>query len=315
MRNYIMTFMLIMGLAGGLWSAPAQAQSCCAASQTAGPVRLSMGQTAAAGISADARAYTGRFVDTEYRSLEHPGVELRQTFYGAFRLGDSWQVGATIPAVQNRRQTATDVEWGAGLGDLSLQARYELVTTGMSMRWPGVGFTAQTTLPTGRAPAQSMERGTSLLMSDVTGAGLWAAGLGAQVEWVFQRNFLVLEAAGFAALPYTDAREMRVRPGMRSAGRLSFGRPVGAPFFWDETLYLASSAQVAHTFARTIDADVAAHSRERITTLSVQAGGYLTEHFYLMLRGSWDIPLEYAGQNRQVGPGVGLVLRRVFYDS
>lgn len=306
---------IAVSLATSLWVSQAHAQSCCAASQTAGPVRLSMGHMGAVGVAADARRYTGRFVDGQYRSIEYPGYEFRQNFFGAYRLGESWQVGATVAVVENRRSTATETEWGGGLGDAGLQARYEIMPTGFSMRWPGIGVTAAATFPTGRSPAQSIERGQSRLMTDVTGPGEWSLGTGLQLEWVFGASFLALEAGVNAALPYTDARGLDVQPNLRWNGRISVGRPIHSSFFWDESLYLAASLQVNHDGGKRIDGQRAPSSVERATSLSLQAGGYITERTLLMVQTAWDLPVDYLGMNRQVGPSVGLVLRRVFYDD
>lgn len=290
--------------------APALAQSCCAASQTAGPVRLSLSETAAMGLSLDARVYTGRFAGPDYRRLAHPSQEFRQTLFGGMRLGESWQIGATLPLIENHRRTLDDAEWGAGLGDLALQARYELVATGMSMRLPGLAIAATATLPTGRSPQQSIARGQSHLLSDVSGAGLWEVGAAPQVEWIFGKAFLAMEAGAYKALSASGLNSKS----LRWSGRLSFGRPIPLPLFWDEALYLAASANITHGGASYQNGAPIPETLERATSLSVQAGAYLSESTYLMLRATWDLPFNHTGHARQVGPGAGLLMKKVFHD-
>lgn len=298
------------------WSAPASAQACCAASQTAGPVRLSPGQLAAVGVSADGRLYTGRFDGTNYRSQEHSNYEWRQTLFGARRIGDSWEVGATLPFVQSRRTTAHQSEWGGGLGDVSVQSRYELVSTGMSMTWPGIGIVASVVAPTGRSPTDSMARGKTLFQSDVTGGGWWRAGLGAQLEWTPGSWFVAAEAG--TSQPLWEGQEERSRevsPLPSLTGRLSAGRPVQASLFWDGVLYLAASVTVDQDFGDRIDGTWRSDTAERRTSLQMQAGGYISQHWYLMARGEVVPPIDGLGQNRQAGPAVGLTVRRVFYAN
>lgn len=303
----LVTFSLVAGV---LSPAPALAQSCCAASQTAGPVRLSLSETAALGVSLDARVYTGRFAGPEYRRLTNPSREFRQTLFGAMRLGESWQVGATLPLIENHRRTLNDAEWGAGLGDLALQARYEFVATGMSMRLPGLAIAATATLPTGRSPAQSLERGQSRLLSDVSGTGLWEVGAGPQAEWISGKAFLATEAGVYKAFSSAGTGSKS----LRWTVRLSVGRPIPLPLFWDEALYLAASANISHGGASYQNDAPIPETLERATSLSVQAGAYLTETTYLMLRATFDLPFDHTGHARQIGPGAGLLLKRVFHD-
>ncbi len=313
-----MTTRLLMALAvvvGILaWAATATAQSCCAASQADGPVRLSMGQIGSVGIDASTKTYTGVFAGDDYRSLEHRGHEFRQSLFGAWRLGDDWLVGAVLPLVQNRRQATELVEWGGGLGDLSVQSRYEVVTTGASASWPGIGLVASVTAPTGRSPSQSMDRGLSHLQADVTGSGYWRGGVAGQVEWTWRNTFLAGQLGISQGLPYTDGRGDSVLPGLGASARLSVGRTFSSALFWDHTLYTALSLAADHSGARRIDGQSVPATSERLTTLSAQAGGYMTETIYLALRASWDVPVTMAGQNRMAGPGAGLILRKVFYD-
>lgn len=305
----------VLAVIGG-WSAPAFAQACCAASQTAGPVRLSPGQIGSVGISADGRLYTGRFDGTAYRSQERSNQEWRQTLFGARRLGDSWEVGATIPFVQSRRTTSELSEWGGGVGDVSVQGRYEVMATGMSMTWPGIGIVGSLVAPTGRSPADSMERGRTLFQSDVTGSGWWRAGVGAQLEWTPGSWFVAAEVGASQALwEWQAERSRQVSPLPAVTGRLSAGRPVSASWLWDDVLYLAASATADQDLGDRIDGSWRRDTAERRVTLQLQAGGYVSQHWYVMVRGDYVPPVDGFGQNRQAGLAAGITVRRVFYAN
>ncbi len=315
-RSWQIALMAGVVLATLGWSTPAMAQACCAASQTGGPVRLSPGQVAALGVNADGRLYTGRFDGTTYRSQQRNNLEWRQTLAGARQFGDSWQVGATVPFVQSRRAGGEISEWGGGVGDVGVQARYELMATGMSMSWPGIALVGSVVAPTGRSPADSMQRGQTLLQSDVTGSGWWRVGLGGQVEWLKGRWFIAAElGASQAVLEGQAERTRQVTPLPALAGRLSAGRPVGASWLWDGALYLAGSLTVDQDLGDRIDGSWRSDTAERRVALQLQAGGYVSQHWYLMVRGEYVPPIDGFGQNRYAGPAAGLTLRRVFYAN
>lgn len=296
--------------------ASVSAQACCAASQSAGPVRLSPGQVGAVGVSADGRLYTGRFDGTEYRSQQRSNQEWRANLFAARALGDRWQVGATLPFVVSRRTTSGFSEQSGGLADVSLQGRYELVTTGRSLTWPGIGIVASVVAPTGRSPADSMERGETLLQADVTGGGWWRVGLGVQLEWTPKSWFLAVEPG--VSQPIVEAQadlERQVSPLPTGTARLSVGRPVGTSLLWDDALYVAGSISVEQDFGDRRDGSWDRNTAERRTTLQVQAGGYVSQHWYVMIRADFTPPVDGVGQNRQAGPSAGLVVRRVFYAN
>lgn len=305
---------LVCTVALSLWATAASAQSCCAASQSSGPVRLSMGQVGAVGVDASGGMYTGVFADTAYRRLDDRGQEYRQTLFGTWRLADVWQVSATVPLVQNYRSAGDYSEWGGGLGDLGAQARYEVITTGASASWPGIGIVGSVTAPTGRAPMDSMERGSHPLQSDVTGAESWRFAAVVQVEWTGPRSFLAVEVGPYQGLPYTNRSDQSVLPGTGGSARLSTGRTFAAPLTWDGVVYTAVGANFDINASRRVDGVAMDRTAERMTGLSIQVAGFVTETIHLTLGGTWDLPFDGLGQNRMAGPGIGLAVRKVFYD-
>ncbi len=297
-----------------MWASPAMAQACCAASELRSPSRLGMGQMWSVGLMADAQIYSAVFAGTDYRSLDDRGHELRQTPFVSRRLGDDWQVAASLPLVQNRRQNGQYSEWGGGIGDLTAMVRYEVVAPGMSATWPGIALSASAVLPTGRSPSASMERGESALQSDVTGRESARFDLGGDVAWSGTTHFAAVDVGIYQALPFTDGRGDTVLPGVGSRASLSVGRSLGAPLVWDETVYLSLGLGLDRRGSLRAEGRTVADSREFMTHLAIAAGAYLTETLYLSVHASWHIPLDYFGENRLAGPRAGLVLKRIFYD-
>lgn len=297
-----------------IWSVSASAQACCAASQADGPSRLSAGQVATVGVAATGQRYSSNFSGTSHRRLDNPGHEFRQSLFGGLRIGDDWQVGASVPVVQNHRQNAEHTEWGAGLGDISARGRYEINPTGLAFDGPGIGVVAAATVPTGRSPQTSMERNETALQADVTGSESMRFETGLQLEWAWHNWFVAADAGLWQALPYTDHRDDRVLPGTGTRARVSTGRTVDVSWLWNNNLNLAAGLSTSHQTNRRIDGVSIDDTAERMTTVSAQVGGYPTKSLHLMVSATYDVPVDYAGANRMAGPGIGVTARWVLRD-
>lgn len=297
-----------------LWAGPAFGQACCAASELRSPSRLAMGQMWGMGVTMDTRIYSGVYSGTNYRALDDWGHEFRQSIFAARRLGESWQVAGSVPFVQSRRQNGDYREWGGGVGDISALGRYEIVAPGMSATWPGIAVSAQATIPTGRSPTASMQRGQKPLQADVTGGESARLDLGLDVAWSSTPYFAAADVGIYQALPFTDGRGDRIVPGPGGRISVSAGRSLGAPWVWDETVYASVGIGFDHRTRLRSDGASIGGSSESMTQVSLAAGAYLTETIYLSLSTSWHIPVDYFGRNRLAGPRAGLVLKRVFYD-
>ena len=296
------------------WPSDAHAQACCAASQTDGPARLSAGQNFTVGVGATARADTGVFSQNNHRRLNHPNYELRQTLFSGVRIGDDFQLGASAPLIQNFIRTADNSDSAVGFGDTTAQLRWEVAPTVAVYDTPGVGLVASATAPTGLSRTESMNAGNSPLQADVTGVESWRFELGLQLEWAWQHWYLAGQLAAFQSLGYTNARGDDVLPGPGANARLSVGRTVDAPIFADDNLNLAAGLTTTHRSRLWINGERTDDTFERISSLSAQAGAYITRSVHLSVSASWDLPFAAAGANRYRGASAGLNLRWVFWD-
>ena len=71
-------------------------------------------------------------------------------------------------------------EWGGGIGDLAVTARYDFLLAAEAVHWPGIALLAGATFPTGTPP----DRATRTLATDATGAGTYDATIGLGLEKV-----------------------------------------------------------------------------------------------------------------------------------
>lgn len=104
--------------------------------------------------------------------------ELRRnlTINGATLISDRWQVGASVPVVQNQISSGAYSESKAHLGDISATLGYEALPEWEYSEWKPRVFTfLQWVMPTG----QPMENSTARMASDVSGLGFHQLHLGA----------------------------------------------------------------------------------------------------------------------------------------
>ena len=106
--------------------------------------------------------------------------DLEQDLAASFRLARRAQVGLVLPYVETHRSEAGVDDWGSGIGDVALNARYDFQLAAEMMYWPGFALLASVVLPTGK----SVGDGTNPAATDATGTGTTSASLGVDVEKV-----------------------------------------------------------------------------------------------------------------------------------
>jgi hypothetical protein len=309
----VMAAIVVMVLAA-VQPGSAYGQACCGSTQSSGIGRLGTGQRLLVGLDLQYRDYYGHFQGTRHASTSGTIIELRQTLFSTIRVGRDFQIGLTVPFVENHKDFENISEWGGGIADPAMSFRYELVQTGLYRRLPGVGLGLTAKAPLGRSIFNSMERGTSLLQTDVTGTGAYELGANAQLEWTRQGWFFGLSPALQLAVPFDNEQSRRVSRGPLVALTASVGYALYVPWMADEFLYLSLATSVEHTSGLRVDGAPLVAGSEQRSSVTLQAGGFVTHHLFLGLRVGIDPPIDGLGENLLSAWNTGLVLRRVFYD-
>ncbi len=158
----------------------AKAAPCCAGSSAipsmitgdeAGMVSLAFSVADVVGDAAGAGKGLPVFRD------EKSGKELRQnlSLNVASLISDRWQVGASIPLIQNSLSSSSMNETNIQMGDVSATLGFEAVPEWEYSEWrPRVYTFTQWVMPTGR----SMNDSKTMLASDVSGLGVHQLHLG-----------------------------------------------------------------------------------------------------------------------------------------
>ena len=198
-RSPFLSAAALLALLG--WSGAGRAQACCAGGSALTPGRLSPHEDALAGVQARAAYVYATFDGSGHYATSPPGtseVDLEQDVFGAVRFLERGQAALLVPLVETHRKTQTlGPEFGGGLGDINLSARYDFTLAGGSPIVPGIGVLAGITFPTGKAPDAPDLRP---LGTDATGVGAFQGNVGLALEqtygsWLVNLTGLVAKRA------------------------------------------------------------------------------------------------------------------------
>ncbi|HEV8551204.1 MAG TPA: hypothetical protein VGQ57_19285 [Polyangiaceae bacterium] len=174
----------------------AQAQACCAGTSAVTPGRLELHEDALVGVRVRVATLLGRYdAHAEYRGAPAGTAQwdFEQALFGSLRVLRRGQLSLLVPLAESWRRTpTTGAEFGGGLGDLNVSARYDFTGSHEVSFLPGIALLLGTTLPTGRSP----EAASSELGSDATGVGAVQLNAGLALErsfgsWLFGATGLV----------------------------------------------------------------------------------------------------------------------------
>jgi hypothetical protein len=280
----------------------AAAQACCVGTGLVTPARLRMFENHAVGVQTRFRSVMGSLSATgDYVPAPTGDDELdaEQDLFAATRFGAHFQAALQVPFVETGRRTATTGSaWGGGLGDVSVNARYDVVANGEGSRWPGIAVLGGITAPTGRAVGQ---QASDPLATSTTGTGSFDGNLGLAVEQIIGQGFA--SVTGWAA-PGWSSNTHRFRP--RLTGLLAGGYT----FHGDRTLgaYLLASRQ---SQARDAAGAPITDSQVVLMTAGVAGAVPLGEQQW-RLQGAAFADLPAWGRNQSTGVGLTLALLRLW---
>ena len=194
---------LTFALAVLLAAAHARAQACCAGSSAVTPARLGLHEDWLVGTTLHVGGVIGNYaLDGTYSALpaHSSEVDLEQDLLGAVRVTKRGQLALLVPFVETYRAEplacVLTKEFGGGVGDINVGARYDFVLAGESRYVPGIALLAGLTLPTGRP----VEAAHQPLATDATGIGAFQGNVGVALEqtwgaWLINVSGLLAQRA------------------------------------------------------------------------------------------------------------------------
>jgi hypothetical protein len=284
----------------------ARAQACCAGGAVVTPARLALHEDLALGVQMRARTNQGSF-DASGRYLASSGVEqiFEQDVAASVRATSRGQVGAVVPVVQTHRNAGTIDDWGGGVGDVALTARYDFLLATEALYWPGVALLAASTLPTGTPP----DRASHPLAADATGAGTYDVTLGLSLEKARGHLF----AGGSGWLTHRFARTISVGgAGLDESFSTRFALLAVGSYVFDSEAAIGLYVSALDEGPATINGARDDTTSLRLTTLG--AAGVLPIGDLWRVQGTafLDVPLPSFGRNEPTGYGMTASLVRVW---
>ncbi len=258
------------------------------------------------GIQARAGAMTGQ-LDPTGSYIENPvGAgegDFEEDLVGTIRFLEKGQLSLLLPIVETLRAApGLPSEFGGGVGDVNVGARWDFRLASEQRGVPGVALLLGLTAPTGVPPEQAK----TPLAVDATGIGAFQGNVGLALEELVGRHLLV-DASGLVS-----QRSTRSSLGVTSTLGTQLYGLLGAGWIFDGGEGLALLGTFTGERNATVDGEMVPDSGRSETTLSVVAGTPLGGDW--RLQGSVYDVLQVGGlgRNEPVGPGATLVLIRSF---
>ena len=287
----------------------AWAQACCAGGSVVAPTRLATYEDFAIGLQTRAQGAMGSFgADGRYLPSQTSSEQsFEQQLLASVRLARAAQTGVVLRALSTHRNASGIDEWGGGLGDVTLTARYDFILPAERPRMPGLAVLAAATLPTGTPP----DRATQPLATDATGAGSFDASLGLSVEKAGSHVF------GMLALWGTQRAGRSVSlPGAPSVTQ-SFGLRwtvlATAGWVFESEAAVALFATAFDEGDPTINGVRDGAAGRRLTTVGAAGAVPFAAAWRVQGTAFADVTVASLGRNQPAGAGATLSLVRVWY--
>jgi hypothetical protein len=286
---------------------PAAAQACCAGGSLVNPVRLAPPEDYAVGVRTRLRSDVGSFDPGGRYVSSSNEQDLEQDLAASFRLARRAQVGVLIPYVETYRLESGVGEWGSGIGDVSLNARYDFQLAAEMTGWPGVALLAGVVLPTGKAVGDA----TNPAATDATGTGTTSASLGIGLEKVHGPLYAALN--GWVTY---SASSTVTPPGATAALTTSYPLQLSAQLVAGYVFASEAAAALYVNFQErgdtTLNGVTQPASDVRLTTVGATGLLPVAEDWRLLGSVFTDVPLASFGRNEQAGAGVTATLVRAW---
>ena len=220
-----------------------------------------------------------------------------QDIAASARITDRAQAGIMIPMIEMHRNDFGLDEWGSGIGDLSLTARYDSVP-GQALYWPGLGLLLSSTLPTGTAPDSATHR----LATDATGEGTYDLTFGVNVDKSFEHVYAGV--SGWATHRFAHAVSVPGSPPINESFALRWTLLAVVSYVFENESALGIQVSTMNEGIATINGASAPSTSLRTTTIGL--AGVVPVRDNWRIQGSLfsDVMLGSFGRNEPAGYGL-----------
>jgi hypothetical protein len=284
----------------------ARGQACCAGTGALTPGRLQLHEDALVGTQLHAATVLGEFDNGGHYSPVAPGFsedDFDQDLFGAVRVLRRGQIALLVPLVETYRHEGGLKEFGGGVGDVNLSARYDFLLAGQSHYVPGVAVLAGVTAPTGTPP--DAQNPGKPLGTGATGIGAWQGNVGLALEqtygpWLFNATELLAWRASRTADIGGISESETLAP--------QFSTLVGAAYTFDNDASVALFGSYTFEGLATLNRAPAPDSARRVVLVSVSGAYPLSDHFRMQASLFLDPPLSGLGLDQTATAGMTLTL-------
>jgi hypothetical protein len=293
-------------LCGVVWLVPrrAEGQACCAGASTLTPARLTALEDAAIGLQLQATFNTGSF-DGQRNYISNPPGASEQDFaenvFGTVRFLKRGQVSLLVPFVQTRRTYPGGLsEFGGGIGDVNLGARWDFLLAKETQYWPGVAVLAGVTLPTGKAADQVQGSSTQ-----ATGIGAFQVTGGVALEQAY--GHILVNLTGLLSQRFERHVETITETlGLQFSGLAA----VGWAFHYNQGIALVLS--YGGEGDAIFNGQSVPGSGREATTLGISGGTPLWEDWRFQGSLTDSLPIDGLGRAQPVGINLSASILRAF---
>jgi hypothetical protein len=284
----------------------AHGQACCAGAGALTPGRLELPEDALVGTQLHAATVLGSFDNgSNYSALARQSREydFEEDIFGAVRVLRRGQVALLVPLVETYRHEGGLGEFGGGVGDVNLSARYDFLLAGQSLYVPGVAALAGITAPTG-TPADA-QNPNKPLGTDATGIGAWQGNVGLALEqiygpWLFNATELLAWRASRTADISGVSESETLAP--------QFVTLLGAAYTFSNDASAALFGSYTLEGTATLNGAPASESARRVALVSVSGAYPITDHLRVQASLFINPPLSGFGLDQTATGGFTLTV-------
>ncbi len=294
------------------WPAGALGQACCAGGSAITPARLQLHEDWAIGLETHATTITGSFQGPDGTGYvpNPPGtgeVDLEEDVLATARFLERGQVSLDIPFLATYRYDPGITDFGGGVGDINLGARWDFITAAESLHLPGIAVLAGVTVPTGR-PADAPS--ASALAANATGIGAYQLTGGVALEKIFGTHLLV-DLTGLVSQRLPRTVEIGGQTIQETLGLQLFAiAAVGWAF--DNGIGVAVSGTFTGELDAVLNGERVPDSGRSLTTISLSGTLPITDDWRLQGSLFDDPQISGLGANQPIGTGLTFTVLRTW---